>query len=194
MRFDGQPIGHLHATLAGVRHLFDVHHVVVVTDRVDEVTRAVRGTGTHVVAADPADPTRLRAAADLGEAPFVAVFDAGDVPRPGFTGVVRSPFADPSVAVVQGCATTDGIDSAEHDARGRHELRFEREVLNPALGDRGHAVLLGSGAMVRRDVLRSVAGAPRRSAKRRTAVVDRRACGRVPSCARRTRRSSRQHR
>lgn len=156
VRFDGQPIGHLHATLAGVRHLFDVHHVVVVTDRVDEVVRAVRGTGTAVVAAEPSDPTRLRTAAGLGEAPFVAMFDAGDVPRPGFTGVVRGPFADPVVGVVQGCATTDGVDSAEHDAHGHHELRFEREVLDPALGARGHAVFLGSGALVRRDVLRSV--------------------------------------
>ncbi len=93
--------------------------------------------------------TRLRTAADFGDAPFLALFDAGDVPQPGFTGALRSEFVDQSVAVVQGCLAVDGVDSAERDARGRHELRFEREVLNPSLGARGGAVLLGSGAMVR---------------------------------------------
>ena len=172
IRFDGQAVGHLHATLAGVRHMFDVQRIAVVTSRIEVATKAVGGTGAVVVEADPNDATRLRAAADFGQAPFVALFDAGDVPQPGYTGALRSEFADPTVAVVQACLAPDGVDSAERDARGRHELRFEREVLNPSLGARRGAVLLGSGAMMRRTTLRdvSVPRGARRSAELRWSI------------------------
>ena len=63
VRFDGQSVGNLHATLAGVRHMFDIRRVAVITDRVDVATNAVRGTTVAVLAADSDDPTRLRTAA-----------------------------------------------------------------------------------------------------------------------------------
>jgi hypothetical protein len=157
VRFDAQPVGHLHATLAGVRHMFDVHRITIVTERIDDAIKAARGTAATVVAADRNDLSRLGVAGHSGEAPFVAVLDAGDVPLPGFTGALRSHFIDPDVAVVQAGSKPDSVDSAEHDPRGRHEMRFERSVLNPAMGARGGAVLLGSGAMIRRSVLQSVA-------------------------------------
>src|SRR4051812_10577838 len=47
-------------------------------------------------------------------------------------------------------------DSAEHGPNGLHELVFERETLNPALGARGSAILIESGALIRRAAIDSV--------------------------------------
>ena len=53
------------------------------------------------------------------------------------------------VAVAMGQSVMADDDSAEHGPNGLHELTFERETLNPALGQRGAAVFSDSGALIR---------------------------------------------
>ncbi|MEK7426503.1 MAG: hypothetical protein AAB131_21970, partial [Actinomycetota bacterium] len=163
VRFDAQPIGHLHATLAGVRFMYAVRSITVVASgQFEAAVAALAGTRVSVVGADRRDAAALDLAQQQGSAPLIAVFDAGDVPLPWFAGQMSVLFADPSVAVAQARLMTDDVDSSEHDPRGRHELQFEREVLNPALGARGAAVFCGSGGVIRRSVLDDTSARRRR--------------------------------
>ncbi|MFM2073437.1 MAG: hypothetical protein RLZZ623_3701, partial [Actinomycetota bacterium] len=158
VRFDTQPIGHLHATLAGVRFMYGVRSITVVaSSQFTSAAAALSTTRVAVVEADRRDAAALDLAQRTGTAALVAMFDAGDVPLPGFVAGVAPYFADPSVAVVQARLVGANVDSSEHDPRGRHELRFERDVLNPRLGNRGAAVFCGSGAVIRRAVLEATA-------------------------------------
>ena len=61
-----------------------------------------------------------------------------------------------AVAQVIGQAQMADDDSAEHGPNGLHELTFERETLNPALGARGSSLLVDSGALIRRAAIDSV--------------------------------------
>ena len=63
---------------------------------------------------------------------------------------------DDRVAVVIGQSLMADDDSAEHGPNGLHELSFERQTLNPALGARGAAILSESGALIRRAAVDAV--------------------------------------
>ena len=176
VRFDAQPIGHLHATLAGVRFMYGVRSITVVSSVQFDAARAtLSSTKVAVVQADRRDAASFDAALRHGTAPLVAFFDAGDVPLPGFTGAVGAHFAGSAgsaVAAVQTLLATNAVDSSEHDPRGRHELTFERESLNPSLGAKGSAVVSGSGAVLRRAALEDLAGTKGARSRRSRRTVE----------------------
>jgi hypothetical protein len=150
IRVDGQPTPHLLATLAGVRH---AHGVVSTTIALfaprPEIVRMADDYGVSVVpVARDTDAAGLQAALSIGAAPFIAVLDAGDVPTPDFLGVLVRYADDGYVAAVVGRLDSRSTDSAEHDLAGRHERRFERELLVPSTGPA--ATIQGSGTLLRR--------------------------------------------
>ncbi|MEX1105961.1 MAG: glycosyltransferase family 2 protein, partial [Ilumatobacteraceae bacterium] len=161
VRVDRQGLGKVMATLAGVMPGIDVASVTVLsfTDR-DDLEPIVERFGAALRAVDPQhDDAGLRTALEVGEAPFVAVLDAGDVPLPGFAQyVVAWVAADGDVGAVRTPVDSWAVDSAEHDIRGRHELWFERQVLQPAAD--GWAQIAGSGSVLRRTAIAEV-GVPR---------------------------------
>jgi protocatechuate 3,4-dioxygenase beta subunit len=150
LRVESEPIGRIVASLAGLRHTARVASVTILTstDR-EDVLQLAELHGIETCRVDPeADSTGLRAAIPLGRSPFLVVLDAGDVPMPDMVEVLVRHAHDGHVAGVRGAVDSWSADSAEHDARGRHQLRFEREVLYPAAGRA--AVLEGSGVLLRR--------------------------------------------
>jgi len=134
VRVQHQPEHELRATLVALRSVALVSKVLVVdatTDN-DEIAGAVARVGT---------------------ARFL-LLDAGDVPTPDIVTRLAPSFGDERVAVVQGLGASFAEDSIEYGPHGRHDLTFEREALNPALGSRGCAVWTGSGSLVSVDALR----------------------------------------
>ena len=84
------------------------------------------------------------------------LLDAGDIPSPTAITSLIPLMADDRVAVAIGQSLMADDDSAEHGPNGLHELAFERQTLNPALGARGAAILSESGALIRRAAIDSV--------------------------------------
>lgn len=161
VRVDRQGLGKVMATLAGLRPGIDAATVTLLrfTDRPELDAIAERfGVGLRTVD-HRRDDAGLRAALEAGDGPFVAVLDAGDVPLPGFARhAVAWVGGAEGVGAVRTPVDSWAADSAEHDARGRHELWFERQVLHPAAG--GWAQLAGSGTVLRRSAVAEV-GVPR---------------------------------
>lgn len=156
VRVDAQPLPHLLATLAGVRHLRGVESTTVLAslDRPDVLAIAAEH-GVAVVGVSSAfDAAGFTAALAVGVAPGMVVLDAGDVPRPDLVAVLGRELADPGVAAVVGRVGDRSPRSAEHDHRGRHERRFEREILLPATSPA--ALLAGSGTLLRRTAVARV--------------------------------------
>ncbi len=150
LRVEAEPLGRINASLAGLRHTSQVASVSILTftDR-EDVRRLAEEHGIDTYYVDPdEDSTGLRMAVRVGRSPFLVVLDAGDVPMPDMVDVLVRHAYDGHVAGVRGAVDSWSADSAEHDARGRHQLRFEREVLYPAAGRA--AVLEGSGVLLRR--------------------------------------------
>jgi hypothetical protein len=150
IRVDGQPVSHLLATLAGVRHVDGVTSTTIALFAPrPELERLAVDHGipiVHVSSRD--DAAGFRAAMSTGTAMFVALLDAGDVPTPDFLGVLARHADDGYVAAVVGRLDCRSSDSAEHDLHGRHERRFEREMLLPSAGSA--ATIQGSGTLLRR--------------------------------------------
>ena len=157
VRVSGQPLDMIRATLLAVRSVRRVTRCIVVDlDARPEVAALAREFDVLYAATDEDDRNGLQVALAAGSAEAFVLLDAGDVPARELVSALAPVFADPTVAVVQGLATTVGDDSPEHDSSGRHELTFERAALNLGLGRRGSAMWLGSGSLVRRDALASV--------------------------------------
>jgi len=160
VRVDRQGLGKVMATLAGLRPGIDVASVTLLrfTDR-DDLGPTAGRFGAGLVSVDRrADDAGVRAALEAGTSPWVVVLDAGDVPLPGFVQHVVAWAAGDDVGAVRTPVDSWAVDSAEHDARGRHELWFERQVLQPAAG--GWAQLAGSGSVLRKSAIAEV-GVPR---------------------------------
>ena len=150
IRVDGQPVPHVLATLAGVRHADGVvSTTIAVFAPRPEIVSMGDDYGVRVVQVSrDTDAAGLRTALSIGTAPFIAVLDAGDVPTPEFIGVLVRSADDGYVAAVVGRLECRSTDSAEHDLTGRHVRRFEREVLVPSTGPA--ATIQGSGTLLRR--------------------------------------------
>jgi protocatechuate 3,4-dioxygenase beta subunit/cellulose synthase/poly-beta-1,6-N-acetylglucosamine synthase-like glycosyltransferase len=172
IRVQDEPVGRLVATLAGLRHTKGVaSSTILLFDIRPEIATLAEEHGIAVLVVDPvSDSTGLKTAMQVGRSPFIALLDAGDVPLPGFADVLVRHAYDGHVAGVRGAVGAWSTDSAEHDSRGRHELRFEREVLNPAAGQA--AVLNGSGVLLRRWAVGHVGvpSGPRRTAELRLSM------------------------
>ena len=180
IRHDSQPLGHLRATLAGVRHLENVGTTTVLCSYDDpeiEAEAEAAGVTLVVLAANDAAGLRYLTSAESAQSTrpvgdLVAILDSGDVPMPSFLVTLGRKFDDAGVAAVQAELFGRGTDSAEHDAHSRHDLAFERTVLLPKLGDRGASIMAGSGAIIRRAALQSirVPNGPRRSVEMRWSI------------------------
>lgn len=126
-----------------------------------ELAEVVAAAGGRLIRVDPTrDAAGVAAMARSVTAPGVIVLDAGDVPLDGWRAVL-GPATD-DVAIVQGrlVDATYGACGAEHEPDGRYELDFEYAALGPALGARGVAMWIGSGAWLRTAVLADLAAGP----------------------------------
>ncbi len=145
------------ATILAASSMHSVGRLIVVDlSSRTEVAEVATELGAHYLAGDALDLNGLAAALGAVETPTFALLDAGDVPSKSLLDALLPPLDNPLVAIVQAVATAPAIDSPEHGANGVHELQFERTALNPALGQRGVAMWLGSGSLVRREALESV--------------------------------------
>lgn len=158
VRVGGQhPVHEVRATLLALRSVQHINDVVLVDLSASPAVAAL-ATEFQVVHAptDAADRNGLRVMMAAVRTPKFLLIDAGDIPTGDIVERLDADFDDPRVAVVQGHGVSLAEQSAEHGPNGRHELLFERNALNPALGRRGNAVWLGTGSLVRTDALRDV--------------------------------------
>lgn len=142
----------LRATLVAARPIAPV--LVVDPHARPELAALAVEHGARYVATDPDQRDGLHIAADLVGAASFLLLEAGDVPHPSVLRSLLPWFDEPSVAVVQGPVTASNGESAEHGSGGRHDLQFERRALIPALGARGLAPFVGSGALLRTEAIR----------------------------------------
>jgi hypothetical protein len=150
VRIDAHPLPHLLATLAGARNVPGVESVTLLVSRHRPDLFAIAAEhGLAVFEVDNGfDAAGLTAALAGGSAPWLLVLDAGDVPRPELLTVLAPRLDDPYVAAVVGRVGHRSSESAEHDQRGLHERRFERELLASATSPA--ALIAGSGTLLRR--------------------------------------------
>ncbi|MEZ5250871.1 MAG: glycosyltransferase family 2 protein [Ilumatobacteraceae bacterium] len=172
VRVEAEPLGRIAASLAGLRHARNVSSTTILTftDR-DDVRQMAEEHGVEVYYVDPEeDATGLRMAQRVGRSPFLVILDAGDVPMPDMADILVRHAYDGHIAGVRGAVDSWSTDSAEHDSKGRHQLRFEREVLYPAAGRA--AVLQGSGVLLRRWAIQHVGvpSGPRRTVELRLSM------------------------
>jgi hypothetical protein len=160
LRVEAEPLGRIAASLAGLRHGDNIASTTILTFAEREDVRQLAAEhGIDVYFVDPEeDATGLQMALRVGTTPFLVILDAGDVPMPNMADVLVRHAYDGHIAGVRGAVDSWSTDSAEHDSRGRHLLRFEREALYPAAGRA--AVLQGSGVLLRRWAVEHV-GVPR---------------------------------
>ncbi|HRB05059.1 MAG TPA: hypothetical protein PLP26_16920, partial [Ilumatobacteraceae bacterium] len=132
------------ATLLALRSVQHVNDVVLVDLDARSVVAALATEFQVVYAAtDDADRNGLRVMTAAVRTPTFLLLDAGDIPTGDIVERLVTDLLDPLVAIVQGTGVSLVEQSAEHGPNGRHELLFERNALNPALGRRGNAVWLG---------------------------------------------------
>lgn len=150
VRIDAHPLAHLLATLAGARNVRGVESVTLLVSRHRPDVLAVAAEhGLAVFEVDRTyDAAGLTAALTGGSAPWLLVLDAGDVPRPEVLATLAPRLDDPYVAAIVGRVGDRSVESVEHDQQGRHERRFERELLAPAMSPA--ALIGGSGTLMRR--------------------------------------------
>ncbi len=154
VRIGDQPDAALRATLVALGSVRGTAATVVVDIGArPHIARLAAEFGASYAAPEPDDLNGLTVACDTVTSPSFLLLDAGDVPAPDIVGQLGPWMADGRVAIAQGRSVAALGDSPEHGPTGVHELAFERESLNPALGRQGMAMWLGSGSLVRRDAL-----------------------------------------
>ena len=131
-------------------------HIVVDISGRPEVAGLAAEFGAVYAATDVEDLNGLKTCAAACDTPLFLLLDAGDIPSAAAIEQLVPLMDDDRVAVAMGQSLMSDDDSAEHGPNGLHELIFERETLNPALGARGAAVLSESGALIRRAAIDSV--------------------------------------
>jgi Glycosyl transferase family 2 len=156
IRVMDQPIHQIRATLLSLRSLSTGQRVVVDLGARPEVASIASEFDAVYAATDVEDLNGLKTCAAATTTPIFFLLDAGDIPSARAVPRLLSWMRDDSVAVVIGQSLMADDDSAEHGPNGLHELTFERETLDPALGARGAAILSDSGALIRRAAIDSV--------------------------------------
>ncbi|CAB4365040.1 MAG: hypothetical protein F2681_14900 [Actinobacteria bacterium] len=159
VRVDDQVLHEVRATLVALRSVRSVAGVIVVDLATrPEIAGLATEFGAKYAATATNDRNGLAVMASMVTTSEFALLDGGDIPTRDFVERLAAHMADSRVAAVQGMGTSFAGDSAEHGPDHHHELGFEREALNPALGRRGCAVWTGSGSVARTEPVRS--GAP----------------------------------
>ena len=150
VRVDQQPIHDVRATLLSLRSMVTGRQVVIDLRARLEIAALAAEFEIGYAATDVGDRNGLKTCRAASEAPLLLLLDAGDIPSADAIGRLMPLMSDDRVAVVIGQSVMADDDSAEHGPNGLHELTFERQTLNPALGARGAAILCESGALIRR--------------------------------------------
>ena len=132
-----------------------------------EVASIAAEFGAVYAATDIEDQNGLKTCNAASTTPVFFLLDAGDIPSPSAVQSLIPLMSDDHVAVVIGRSLMADNDSAEHGPNGLHELTFERETLNPALGARGAAMFSESGALIRRAAIGASRSDESRSKHRR---------------------------
>jgi len=156
VRVDQQPVHQIRATLLSLQTTASGRHVVVDLGARPEVAALAAEFGAVYAATDVEDQNGLKTCAAACQTPIFFLLDAGDIPSAAAIDELMLLMDDDRVAVAIGQSLMSDDDSAEHGPNGLHELVFERETLNPALGARGSAILSESGALIRRAAIDSV--------------------------------------
>ncbi len=156
VRVHQQPIHHIRGTLLSLQSMATGEQVVVDLGARPEVAALAAEFGAVYAATDLEDHNGLKTCNAASASPIFFLLDAGDIPSVRAIHALLPLMRDDSVAVAIGQAQMADDDSAEHGPNGLHELTFERETLNPALGARGSSLLVDSGALIRRAAIDSV--------------------------------------
>ena len=156
VRVDQQPIHHIRATLLSLRSMATGQEVVVDLGARPEVATLAAEFDAVYAASDLEDHNGLKTCNAASSSPIFFLLDAGDIPGVRAVHALLPLMRDDGVAVAIGQAQMADDDSAEHGPNGLHELTFERETLNPALGARGSSLLIDSGALIRRAAIDNV--------------------------------------
>lgn len=156
VRVDRQPVHQVRASLLAMQSMRAGRHVVVDLGARLEIAALAAEFGTVYAAPDIADHNGLKTCSAASSTPIFLLLDAGDIPSADAIELLLPMMDDDRVAVAIGQSLMADDDSAEHGPNGLHELTFERERLNPALGTRGAAILGESGALIRRAAVDSV--------------------------------------
>ncbi|HEY0521234.1 MAG TPA: glycosyltransferase family 2 protein [Ilumatobacteraceae bacterium] len=156
VRVHQQPLHQIRATLLSLMSAEKASAVVVDVGARPEVAALAAEFDAVYAATDPADRNGLKTAFAASTTAIFLLLDAGDIPSPTAIRTLLPLMNDDRVAVVIGRSVMADDDSAEHGPNRLHELTFERDTLNPALGARGSALLVESGALVRRAAVESV--------------------------------------
>ncbi len=156
VRVHQQPIHHIRGTLLSLQSMATGEQVVVDLGARPEVAALAAEFGAVYAATDLEDHNGLKTCNAASSSPIFFLLDAGDIPSVRAVHALLPLMRDDSVAVAIGQAQMADDDSAEHGPNGLHELTFERETLNPALGARGSSLLVDSGALIRRAAIDSV--------------------------------------
>ena len=156
VRVDRQPIHHIRGTLLSLQSMATGQQIVVDLGARPEVAALAAEFGAIYAATDLEDHNGLKTCNAASTSPVFFLLDAGDIPSVRAVHALLPLMRDDSVAVAIGQSQMADDDSAEHGPNGLHELTFERETLNPALGARGSSLLVDSGALIRRAAIDSV--------------------------------------
>ncbi|MEP7111687.1 MAG: hypothetical protein ABI862_00335 [Ilumatobacteraceae bacterium] len=156
VRVDEQPLHHIRATLVSLQTMPTGRQIVVDLRARPEVVSLAAEFGATYAATDLADHNGLKTCAAASTTPIFFLLDAGDIPSARAVQALLPMLQDDRVAVAIGQSVIADDDSAEHGPNGLHELTFERETLNPALGARGAAIFCESAALIRRAAIDSV--------------------------------------
>ena len=157
VRVDRQPVHQVRASLLAMQSMTSGRHVVVDLGARLEIAALAAEFETVYAAPDIDDHNGLKTCSAASSTPIFLLLDAGDIPSADAIAVLLPMMDDDRVAVAIGQSLMADDDSAEHGPNGLHELTFERETLNPALGRRGAAILGESGALIRCAAVDSVA-------------------------------------
>src|SRR4029079_5698011 len=156
VRVDQHPVHQIRATMLSLQTLRSARHVVVDVGARPEVAALAAEFGAVYAATAVEACNGLRTCAAACETPVFLLLDAGDIPSAAAVDRLMPLMDDDRVAVAIGQSLMSDYASAEHGQTGLHELNFERQTLNPALGARGAAILSESGALIRRAAIDSV--------------------------------------
>ncbi|HEY7628264.1 MAG TPA: glycosyltransferase family 2 protein, partial [Ilumatobacteraceae bacterium] len=156
IRVDDQPVHQVRASVLAAQTMVGGRTVIVDLGARVEIAAMAAEFGTVYAAPDVDDHNGLKTCSAASSTPIFFVLDAGDIPTVDAIATLRPYMDDDRVAVAIGQSTMTDDDSAEHGPNGIHELRFDRERLNPALGTRGAAIFTESGALIRRAAVDSV--------------------------------------
>jgi PilZ domain len=151
-----QPMHQVRATLLSLQTMPFGRPVVVDLGARPEIATVAAEFDAVYAATDLEDHNGLKTCSEASNSPIFFLLDAGDIPGARSVETLLSLMQDDNVAVAIGQSLMADDDSAEHGPNGLHELCFERQTLNPALGARGAAILSESGALIRRTAVESV--------------------------------------